>query len=54
MVAIIFNLMEFTNMQQKVSWELIRAKKDLDKWAVTLTLIASTVDEYPSTEQLIK
>lgn len=27
--------------------------KKLDKWNVTLTLIASTVDEYSSTQKLI-
>ena len=32
---------------------IVKSMKKLDKWNETLTLIASTVDEYSSTQKLI-
>ena len=52
-VATIFN---FYRTYIKEAWSIsviVKNMKKLDKWNATLTLVASTVDEYSSTQKLI-
>ena len=52
-VAIIFNFYRIYGNERGSISVIVKAMKKLDKWNVTLTLIASTVDEYSSTQKLI-
>ena len=53
MVATIFNFYRFYGNKTGNISVIVKSMKKLDKWNETLTLIASTVDEYSSTQKLI-
>ena len=52
-VATIFNFYRFYGNKTGSISVIVKTMKKLDKWNATLTLIASTVDEYSSTQKLI-
>lgn len=52
-VATIFNFYRFYGNKTGNISVIVKSMKKLDKWNETLTLIASTVDEYSSTQKLI-
>ncbi|WP_155731285.1 hypothetical protein [Streptobacillus moniliformis] len=49
MVATIFNFYRIYGNETGSISVIVKTMKKLNKWNVTLTLIASTVDEYSST-----
>ncbi|WP_155731153.1 hypothetical protein [Streptobacillus moniliformis] len=53
MVATIFNFYRFYGNKTGSISVIVKTMKKLDKWNATLTLIASTVDEYSSTQKLV-
>lgn len=53
MVATIFNFYRFYGNKTWNISVIVKSMKKLDKWNETLALIASTVDEYSSTQKLI-